>query len=488
MDEYVINLSLVVPVYNVAPYLPDLLQSLVNQQTQYTFEVIFVDDGSTDNGIEILRAAAEAFVDIHLIEQENQGPGIARNTGLAQVKGEYVAFIDGDDWLELDYVEKVVGHGKANNADIVVYDARKVNQDGQKYLSAATLFGSLGGEYLTGKDYFEANVQANRFFVGAWKYATKVTYIRAQQLQFPATMLSEDDYFTFFNYYLAQKVVVLPDVLYNYRIRQNSIIRSFTDKKKKDIKWQHHFNALAIMLAKINALDITMTPTIETYLIRNMLTNLVSSTDIAQKSASYQQVWTLISSYVDDTKQWFEKLDDTLSKAAVIVSDEERVLIEKIQANEANNYLFGKDNNIDYGSGFVDAKMITSVAMFKNFIAAKQGFLQSNDIFIFKGGTIGDEMLDSVAIWQLAFKFFKNNKIIILPQNLTFKPESTNFFWISKYAEETSDLTLYLTNQTSFDFAKKYLPPNVKLILTDEVDEQIILAQALEYDQLIAGE
>ena len=102
-------ISIIVPVYNAAPYLPQCLDSLVNQ-TYRDIEIICVNDGSTDNSLDILKAYAERDSRILVIHQENQGLSDARNKGLENARGEWVMFVDSDDWIGTDCCKTLLSH------------------------------------------------------------------------------------------------------------------------------------------------------------------------------------------------------------------------------------------------------------------------------------------------------------------------------------------------------------------------------------------
>lgn len=111
--------SVIVPVYNVAPYLRQCLDSLVNQTLQ-DIEIICVNDGSTDECAEILSDYAYRYGNIIVKNQSNKGPSAARNNGLATANGNYIGFVDGDDWVNSDYYEEMLAAAFYHNADIVV--------------------------------------------------------------------------------------------------------------------------------------------------------------------------------------------------------------------------------------------------------------------------------------------------------------------------------------------------------------------------------
>lgn len=101
-----IDLSVIIPVYNAVPLLDRCLDSIFSQTTQYTYEVILVDDGSTDNSIEIIKKRKEK--NIVLYQQQNAGPAVARNKGIELAQGKYCAFLDADDYWMDGYIQKTV--------------------------------------------------------------------------------------------------------------------------------------------------------------------------------------------------------------------------------------------------------------------------------------------------------------------------------------------------------------------------------------------
>lgn len=101
-----IDLSVIIPVYNAALLLNRCLDSVFKQTTSYSVEVILVDDGSTDNSVELIRARKEP--NIHLYQQKNSGPSVARNVGIEHAQGRYAAFLDADDYWKDGFIEKTI--------------------------------------------------------------------------------------------------------------------------------------------------------------------------------------------------------------------------------------------------------------------------------------------------------------------------------------------------------------------------------------------
>ena len=117
------KVSVIIPVYNTATYLPTALDSIC-KQTLNSLQIIVIDDGSTDNSLQILQDYAVHDQRIEVITQPNQGQGVARNHGMKYAKGEYVYFMDSDDILELDCLETCFECCKKADLDYVTFDAK----------------------------------------------------------------------------------------------------------------------------------------------------------------------------------------------------------------------------------------------------------------------------------------------------------------------------------------------------------------------------
>ena len=117
--------SIIVPVYNVEPYIETCIQSLI-RQTMGNIEVILVDDGSTDRSGELCDQYAEADERIRVIHKQNGGLSSARNAGISAAKGEYLLFVDSDDYVSASLVEKTVSCAEQNQADVVVFDYQEI--------------------------------------------------------------------------------------------------------------------------------------------------------------------------------------------------------------------------------------------------------------------------------------------------------------------------------------------------------------------------
>lgn len=117
IDKYNYDLSIIVPVYNASDFLKECIDSLINQNTKYSYEVICIDDGSTDNSLEILSSYNDKKIKV--IHQENGGIASARNKGLNMSTGKYVGFVDNDDFVTGNYVEVIMNEAISKNVDYI---------------------------------------------------------------------------------------------------------------------------------------------------------------------------------------------------------------------------------------------------------------------------------------------------------------------------------------------------------------------------------
>lgn len=221
-------LSIIIPVYNVNEYLKNTIENVLAQIYQ-DYELILVDDGSTDGSSEICDSFAEKDRRIRVIHQKNQGVSAARNTGVSSANGEYIGFVDSDDLIEPNMFEIMMSIAVAENADIVQcrhnrkpnilnlkYGNEKRIVDGKTFVRE--LFSYTGGEY------------TNQ--VALWSKVYKKELFR--NIHFPDGRTYEDEQETYKLCLYATKIVLLPDELYHYVKRENSIITGIAPKKMID--------------------------------------------------------------------------------------------------------------------------------------------------------------------------------------------------------------------------------------------------------------
>ncbi|MBR3606521.1 MAG: glycosyltransferase [Lachnospiraceae bacterium] len=163
-----IQLSLICPLYNSEIYLETLLPCLLKQETEYGYEIIFVDDGSKDSAFAVIKSYCEKYPEkISIIKQENMGIAEARNTGINYAKGKYIGFIDHDDMIKKNYVQKLLETAIAEDADIVkcaieeIEEGRVVASSSKEYMNIS---GAMKDELLTSIGYVWGGVYKRELF------------------------------------------------------------------------------------------------------------------------------------------------------------------------------------------------------------------------------------------------------------------------------------------------------------------------------------
>ena len=224
--------SIIIPVYNVESYLRDCLDSVL-RQTFSDWEAICVDDGSTDGSSDILADYASRDSRIRVVTQPNSGLSAARNTGLDHAQGKYILFLDSDDWLSIDALNRI--YGKTNDdEDFVAFNGCLYYQE-SSFTDVADTLDEIS--HPTGWDYYISHVNEHRrfAFTCAVIRCYRKQFLIENQLYFKDGILHEDNLFTPIVCYYAQKVKQINDVIYYYRIRQNSIMTTRGQKHNVDM-------------------------------------------------------------------------------------------------------------------------------------------------------------------------------------------------------------------------------------------------------------
>lgn len=249
-----IKFSIIIPLYNVEQYIGKCVESIADQLFN-DYEAIFVDDGCTDNSAIIVEElATKRGIPFKLIHQSNQGLSVARNAGLKEASGEYVLFLDSDDWIEPDTLSTLAGNINGDE-DLICFGGRRYFEDSDCFEEADLLDKK---EYKTGWEYYSENALDHRnfSFVCVVLRAYRRQYLLDHNLLFEPRIKHEDNLFTPLACFYAQKVKVIPTVLYNYRIRSNSIMTSRGLQNRKDII--HIANTLAIFFTEHPEIDKTV--------------------------------------------------------------------------------------------------------------------------------------------------------------------------------------------------------------------------------------
>lgn len=223
--------SVIIPVYNVEAYLRECLDSVLNQ-TFSDWEAICVNDGSTDRSEMIIEAYAQKDARIRGISKANGGTSTARNAGMKEAKGEYIVFLDGDDWLELNALQTMSDH--LNYEDILCFSGRRYFEGTKSYHPADQL---VEKSYPIGMDYYNENALLHRdfAFVCVVLRVYQRRFLMEHQLFFDDDVSYEDNLWMPITLYHAKTVNVISAPLYVYRIRQGSKMQDVSLERKKDM-------------------------------------------------------------------------------------------------------------------------------------------------------------------------------------------------------------------------------------------------------------
>lgn len=223
------KLSIIALVYNLEKYLPRCLDSLVNQTLQ-EIEILCVDDGSTDSAPQIIENYKNKYPDkIKVFHKENGGEFTTRNYGLERAKGEYITFVDTDDYVESNWAEKLYNAAKQNNADLAVCGFDRINLETNEVVAKnMNKYGNLVKE-VSNKDDFIAFINP-----APWNKIYRREIVK--DFRFLPFRGFNDLLFLITSYTKIEKIAFVPDILYHYYLRYDSQIHSVNSTDVENLK------------------------------------------------------------------------------------------------------------------------------------------------------------------------------------------------------------------------------------------------------------
>ena len=227
------KVSVIIPVYNVEKYLSQNLDSLINQ-TYENLEIICINDCSQDNSIRILEQYAQKDHRIKVINNDkSKGLSASRNIGLDNANGEYIYFLDSDDWIENNYIESMVNALEENCADIV-YN-RNIKLDYNDYIEEY----NPSNIEITLKDntFVDIPENAHGIFCTIWSKLYKKDFIQKYNLKFPVGYEHEDVFYHYASLGCAKNLYIFRGAAYHYRKRQNSITDILSSQRIYSVKF-----------------------------------------------------------------------------------------------------------------------------------------------------------------------------------------------------------------------------------------------------------
>ncbi|MBC1891473.1 glycosyltransferase [Listeria booriae] len=218
------SVSIILPVYNVAPYLKECLDSLCVQTFQ-DFEVIAVNDGSTDESLAILEAYQGILPQLRIISQPNQGLSAARNRGLQEVVGKYVYFLDSDDYLQHDMLEACFSLAERNHVDVIKFDAEPFAEAGMTITNSYDSRPWLAETRIYNQQAW-LQAQRNHYNSPVWLLFIRAELFAKHDLRFLAGVLHEDELFTPQLFTKAETFQYIAQPFFKRRYRAGSIMQN----------------------------------------------------------------------------------------------------------------------------------------------------------------------------------------------------------------------------------------------------------------------
>lgn len=229
------ELSIVIPVYNIEAQLSMCLDSVINQSYKDT-EILVIDDASTDSSAEIIRKYASKYTNLRpIFFDQNKGVGNVRNYGIELSKGEYIGFVDGDDWIDLEYYHRLLDAIKRDKSQIAIcgikteYNNSKSSELRYKYDFYNCIDSTIALKLLTkshGCDCYITPIVNNKVY--------NSEFLKKRKINFNNNRSFQDDYFSFFALLQSSLISLVPDIYYHYYQRESSITHTFSKRLVDD--------------------------------------------------------------------------------------------------------------------------------------------------------------------------------------------------------------------------------------------------------------
>ena len=232
------KVSLIVPVYNSEEYLGKCLDSILNQ-TYQNFEILVVNDGSKDNSWKIIEEYKNKYPDkIVAINQENKGVAVTRNETVRKANGDYIMFVDNDDFLDKDYIETFITNAESGDYDIVFGGYRRPNENG-KILKTLKLIDEEWAKFI---------------IMAPWAKVYKKSFIIDNDINFLSINIGEDIYFNMKAILLAKNTKIINYVGYNWFFNTQSVSNS-KQKNITELELYRLLNSCYDMVKEENLLE-----------------------------------------------------------------------------------------------------------------------------------------------------------------------------------------------------------------------------------------
>lgn len=213
--------SIIMPVYRVEQYIKKAVSSVLSQ-CFHDYEVLIIDDGSDDGSISVVQSMIRSHSNFRICRKENGGLASARNLGLALASGEYILFLDSDDWFMEDFFNKLDALLQRTHPDILYFNGVKDIESGTELLRSIR----LEANFLTGLEYMDICIRKKEWISVVWLGAYRRSFLQEHHIRFAEGFIHEDDNFSIQCLQSAKRILYLDEKWYHYRIRADSIMKS----------------------------------------------------------------------------------------------------------------------------------------------------------------------------------------------------------------------------------------------------------------------
>lgn len=243
MNSTDIKVTVIMPIYNAYDYLRPAMDSVIDQ-TLREIEVICIDDGSTDHSLDIIKEYQKLDERIRIVTENNAGPGAARNKGIVRARGEYIIFLDADDFYEPTLLEKLYEAAKRDDLDIAVvgfdiYNSKHARFEPFKEEEHANIY--LNGAVVSKNEYPDSILQSTTGYV--WNKLFRTSFIKEKELSFtPEIYVFEDVYFVCTALSLAERVARVYETLIHHRV--------YSDQSRAKL-FRKYYNQVPVVYMKV---------------------------------------------------------------------------------------------------------------------------------------------------------------------------------------------------------------------------------------------
>ena len=496
------KVSIIIPINNMEKYIRRCIESIMTQ-TYYNLEIILVVNGSTDNCPEICNNYARNDPRIKVIHKINASPSDAKNAGLKVFTGEYVYFLDSDDYVEKTLIEITLGNAVATSADLVLFHYNKVDEFDNLLASIKFRAGIYDIKDSNRLKYIINNLLKYKSSLEAQNRLFKADLIRKHGLFFGDSKLIAEDLGFWLNFVLhVNKISCIPDTLYYYNIRKDSIrAQAPTEPKLSE----------SIELCKLmeNKIITSKYPLLFFSLMNEQLSKLTfynykkALSSIIDKKYFYKQIGRIITNFLPIVKYYgtargivilFQCIFMTSRKLEIVsifiitIGNKIRKILDTYQYNKSKIFLqkrlflIGCEDfwnlgdhhiaisEIEYLKDKFPEYAIVEVTASQYFAVNRilPLFIKRKDLICMHGGgNIGNVYMLAEHIRRDLLKKFRNNEKVIFPQTIHYDCSKEGKLELEKdqnMINKSKNLTLCIRERYSYELSKQYFDCNVILV------------------------